>query len=68
MSGCAKSLKSFGETAETYGKLHDIEIDGKPLKLLPLVHPRQAGRLGAHSAKWASLHETWMNQSASLLG
>lgn len=68
MSGCAKSLKSFGETADTYGRLHDIRIEGKPFNLLPLVHPHQAGRLGAHSAKWASLHEAWMNQSTSLIG
>lgn len=64
LSGCRKRLKDFGETLNTYGKLHEIQIEGRTLNLLPLVHPRQAGRLGSHSVKWAELHEAWQKNSA----
>jgi uracil-DNA glycosylase len=64
LSGCHKRLKDFGETPDTYGKLHEIQIGDRTLNLLPLVHPRQAGRLGAHSAKWAELHEAWTKNNA----
>ena len=32
---------------------------GNAYQVLPLVHPRQAGRLGAHLEMWAKLHEGW---------
>jgi len=35
-------------------------IEGKCYKILLLVHPRQAGKSGAHSGKWAALHENWI--------
>ena len=56
-----KRLSNFGTTPETYGRKHVCEIDGSTYQLLPLVHPRQAGRLGPHSGRWAELHEglTW---------
>jgi uracil-DNA glycosylase len=61
------SLGSYGETPETYGRLHDLEIAGKAVKLLPLVHPRQAGRLGSHSASWSELHAFWIGRVAPYL-
>ena len=64
---CGKKLSTFGDDPETYGRLHDIDIDGNGFKLLPLVHPRQAARLGAHSASWASLHEHWLDEAAANL-
>ena len=57
--GAQSALGLYGETAETYGRSHDLEIAGKALKLLPLVHPRQAGRLGSHSTSWSELHDYW---------
>jgi hypothetical protein len=33
----------------------------KQLQLLPLVHPRQAARIGTHSAMWANHHEMWVS-------
>ena len=67
--GSRSALGLYGETPETYGRLHDLEVAGKALKLLPLVHPRQAGRLGSHSAIWSELHVHWTNHLAlSLLG
>ena len=43
----------------SYGVLHDVEFEGRGLNLLPLVHPRQAARLGSHSPRWAELHGEW---------
>lgn len=43
-----------------YGKEHEMTIAGKPFKVLPLCHPRQAQRLGASSKKWYDLHQEWM--------
>lgn len=65
--GSCTTLGAYGETTDTYGRLHDLEIDGRSLKLLPLVHPRQAARLGTHSAKWSELHTHWMEHVAPSL-
>ncbi len=54
-------LSQFGDTPETYGRLHTIQINGKEYSVLPLCHPRNAARLGAHSAKWADLHDKWID-------
>jgi hypothetical protein len=61
-------LASYGECTESYGRLHDISRDGWNLKLLPLVHPRQAGRLGSNSPKWARLHDYWVDNVATHIG
>jgi uracil-DNA glycosylase len=53
-------LGDFGETPETYGKKHKVSIAGKEYDVLPLVHPRQASKLGAHSEKWSKLHQGWV--------
>lgn len=63
--GSRKSLSSYGESAREYGSLHRISIGGHDTWLLPLVHPRQAGRLGRHSHKWHSLHSTWIESKAN---
>jgi hypothetical protein len=54
-----KKLSDFGQTPETYGNLHKIEIEGQHFDILPLVHPRQAGNLGRASKKWNELHSQW---------
>ena len=64
---CTKTsfrLVDYGNTPETYGRLHDISVDGRSIKLLPLVHPRQARKLGSHSQKWADFHELWTKYTA----
>ena len=63
--GSERNLLAYGQTAQTYGKLHPISISGRKLHLLPLVHPRQAARLGTHSAEWAALHEAWIASGPS---
>lgn len=55
-----KKLSDFGDTSESYGKLHSIKIEGKNYNVLPLVHPRQAGNLGKSSKKWNELHKQWV--------
>ena len=50
------SLKQFGEDVNLYGKVHEIKIHQRIYKVIPLCHPRQAGRLGASKSKWEYLH------------
>lgn len=56
------SLAQFGEP---YGRIHETMIAGKPYKVLPLCHPRQAGRLGRSSTDWYLRHKSWMNSHTS---
>ena len=65
--GTHRSLGEYGKEPLSYGVLHDVEIDGRPLKLLPLVHPRQAAGLGSHSRSWAELHLRWKEDRAPRL-
>ena len=62
-----KKLSEYGLDIRSYGRLHPITIDGIDLKLLPLVHPRQAARLGSHSKDWADLHSRWIDKRARSL-
>lgn len=55
-----RSLCEFGADPESYGRLHPISLGGRAMKLLPLVHPRQAGSLGAASPAWTKLHAGWV--------
>lgn len=65
--GSHKTLAAYGETEDTYGMLHEVAIGGHRTRLLPLVHPRQAGRLGSHSPKWSALHGYWIQNRAGAL-
>jgi hypothetical protein len=58
--GAKPRLADYGEDGATYGQLHPIQLPGRTIQLLPLAHPRQIARLGAHSEEWAALHETWV--------
>ncbi len=61
------ALGTFGRDSQSYGRLHDTVIDGRALKLLPLVHPRQAAGLGGHSASWKDLHKAWTRDVAPVM-
>jgi uracil-DNA glycosylase len=64
--GSKSRLVDYGKPqGNSYGLLHDIMIDGRAIKLLPLVHPRQAGRLGGSSPEWAECHDKWIKSVAS---
>lgn len=56
-------LSKFGESLTNYGKEHDIVINGKSYKVIPLCHPRQAGKLGAANTKWGELHVKWKEKN-----
>jgi len=60
-----QKLSDFGKEAKTYDQLHLFRIRGRQIGVLPLVHPRQASRLGASSAEWAELHQTWKTDVAA---
>lgn len=62
--GSKGSLGAYGRDRQSYGRLHEIVIGGRKLKLLPLVHPRQAAGLGGHSAFWKALHAGWVRDRA----
>ena len=62
--GSEGSLRAYGRDLQSYGRLHAITIGGRKLKLLPLVHPRQAAGLGGHSAVWKVLHAAWVRNRA----
>jgi len=59
-------LSEFGNSQETYGQRHDIMINNKTYSVIPLCHPRNAARLGAHSSNWAELHEEWKKNNIVL--
>lgn len=60
-------LSDFGESQEMYGTLHETMAFGRKLVVLPLVHPRQAGRLGVSSKRWSELHQNWLLNKANKL-
>ena len=60
-------LREYGKNPDAYGQLHPIETEGRSRLLLPLVHPRQAARLGGHNKIWADLHTGWVNDKARTL-
>ena len=60
-----KNLCDFGEPPMDYGKLHETKLGRKPIKILPLAHPRQIGKLGSSLEKWYSAHQNWLKNSAT---
>ncbi len=60
-----KSLAAFGDTKDTYGRRHEVTLDGLRVEVLPLVHPRQAAGLGAHSPGWRARHDAWRANAPS---
>ena len=57
-------LSDFGDDPKSYGQLHDVNIGGKMMRVLPLAHPRQVARLGLSSQHWHSLHQSWLQEYA----
>jgi hypothetical protein len=58
-------LSDFGYDSQSYGQLHNAEMGGKKIRILPLAHPRQIAKLGLSSAVWYDFHENWRKQSSS---
>ena len=59
-----KRLSEFGTSKSLYGRVHRFAIDSIEYSFLPLVHPRQAGALSAHSAGWKNAHRIWTERRA----
>jgi hypothetical protein len=59
------SVREFGTT--TYGQPQKLKIAGHELIHIPLVHPRQAGKLGTYSSEWRNLHDAWTHHAESLV-
>jgi len=57
-------LSQFGETPQEYGKIRRVSVDGHPIQVLPLAHPRQIAKLGRSSAIWYELHRRWVGGAA----
>ena len=60
-------LSDFGIEGNLYGQLHDIELGGKKISVLPLSHLRQIARIGQSSDKWYNAHNKWRKQSAKII-
>jgi uracil-DNA glycosylase len=58
-------LSDFGREGLSYGQLHNINLSGNKIRVLPLAHPRQIAKLGQSSAAWYELHNKWLQESAS---
>jgi len=58
--GAEADLSAYGRAAAEYGGLHPLTVAGRKVQLLPLVHPRQAARIGGHAAGWLGTHEVWV--------
>lgn len=62
--GSKSRLADYGDTPDTYGRLHPIAIAGQHMQLLPLVGPRQAAGHGGPSDPWMALHRSWVRDAA----
>ena len=60
---CPRGLAQF----RPYGLINRFDIAGMELGVLPLVHPRQAARLGAASDAWFTKHQVWEKEVAPKL-
>jgi hypothetical protein len=63
LAGTPSSLRALTGNGRNYGRTSDVSLGGKAMQVLPLVHPRQAARLGSSSSKWAARHKQWIHRS-----
>lgn len=52
-------LAQFVDNDHKYGEPTPIRINDTIYYVISLCHPRQADRLGASSARWGKLHDSW---------
>jgi uracil-DNA glycosylase len=57
-------LSDFGLDGQSYGQLHNVQLDDREIKVLPIAHPRQIAKLGQSSAVWYDAHENWRKKFA----
>ncbi len=51
-------LTDYGHDQRSYGKLHDTNLAGEKMRILPIAHPRQIAKLWQSSAIWHNAHTT----------
>lgn len=56
------------DRGKSYGYPIEIDLEGTKIKLIRLVHPRQAGRLGLHDNDWFEAHQSWKTEAQSKIG
>lgn len=57
------NLSSFN----LYGRLHNITINEKLYRLLPLYHPKAGENVGAYTQRWRNAHRDWISYIAHTL-
>lgn len=56
------------DRGQNYGCPREINLTGIKIKLIRLVHPRQAARLGLHDNVWFEIHQAWKTEAQSRIG
>ncbi len=56
------------DRGKNYGHPIEINLEGIKVKLIRLVHPRQAARLGLHDNEWFETHQKWKAGVQSKIG
>jgi hypothetical protein len=62
-----KQLKDFLLDGQPYGTLFSARIDGVPMTVLPVAHPRQIAQLGTSSRDWYDRHRVWVHERAGMI-
>jgi uracil-DNA glycosylase len=57
-------LSDFGRDSQSYGQLHNVQLGGREITVLPIAHPRQIAKLGQSSGVWYDVHEKWRKKFA----
>ncbi|MBL7950217.1 MAG: hypothetical protein JNM62_00740 [Flavobacteriales bacterium] len=63
-----RNLDHMKDLARGYGKPLELKLAGRPVQLIGLCHPRQAGRLGRNSKVWRGRHATWIKSNNTVIG
>jgi uracil-DNA glycosylase len=60
-------LSDFSQENLSYGHIHEVQLGGKKMNVLPVAHPRQIAKLGQSSVFWYETHSDWVRKSANLV-
>lgn len=61
-----KNLAQLCKDGKEYGETFTVSIDDYKVEVLPLVHPRQAGKLGKSSKSWGDIHNKWIQRNLAI--
>ena len=60
-------LSDFAKDRDSYGRICSAKIKGREINILPIAHPRQIAKLGAHNPIWYEYHQHWIRRTANNL-